>query len=140
LLAKVLERKQLGIWEAGPVCVSVGLMPFVVTALFVQRWGTFCGTAVACTLYYWAYEYGHGCAHLAEAKPEECWRMFRCLNGHHALHHRCVERKSLVALPVADSLPEIPRLRLELPLSNPRQCSVPNGKRSRRKFNHARQL
>jgi hypothetical protein len=135
-----VKNRETNTWWTGPVCVSVGLLPFVVTAFFVQRWGIFCGATVACTLHYWAYEYGHECAHLAEANPEACWRKFRCLNAQRALHHQCVQKNSNAVVPLSESLPEKPRLRLEFDFSDPRPSAVPNGKQSRKKFNHARQL
>ena len=51
-------------WWNGPAIVAVGQLPFLIPALRLHRWGILCGTAMACTLYFTAYEYLHWCMHL----------------------------------------------------------------------------
>ena len=91
-------------WWNGPVLLSVLQSPFLLIAIFLHKWGIFCGAAVACTLYFTAYEYMHWCMHLPRKRHVERSGIFFRLNGHHLLHHRYMNKNFNVVLPLADLL------------------------------------
>jgi hypothetical protein len=43
-------------WWNGPALVAVLLLPFLAASFFMHRWGFLSGAAVACSLYFTAYE------------------------------------------------------------------------------------
>jgi len=89
-------------WWNGPAIVAACQLPFLVPALLLHKWGILCGTAVACTLYFTAYEYLHWCMHLPKKRHVERSGIFFRLNGHHLLHHRYPVKNFNVVLPLAD--------------------------------------
>src|ERR1700734_2903713 len=46
-------------WWNGPALVGIVLLPFLASAFIFEKWGILCGAALACTLYFTAYEYMH---------------------------------------------------------------------------------
>jgi hypothetical protein len=46
-------------WWNGPALVGIVLLPFLASAFIFEKWGILCGAAIACTLYFAAYEYMH---------------------------------------------------------------------------------
>ena len=89
-------------WWNGPAIVAVCQLPFLAAALLLHKWGILCGAAVACTLYFTAYEYLHWCMHLPKKRHVERSGIFFRLNGHHLLHHRYMGKNFNVVLPLAD--------------------------------------
>ncbi len=89
-------------WWNGPVLIAIGLLPFLLAALLSGKWGIICGAALACAVYYGAYEYMHWCMHLPRKRNVERSGIFFRLNGHHLLHHRYMGRNFNVVLPLAD--------------------------------------
>ena len=91
-------------WWNGPAIIAVCLVPFLIFAFISRKWGVLCGGAVACTLYFAAYEYLHWCMHLPRQRHVERSGIFFRLNGHHLLHHRYMHKNFNVVLPLADLL------------------------------------
>jgi hypothetical protein len=89
-------------WWNGPVLIAVGQIPFVIVSLISGHWGFLCGSLLACSSYYGAYEYLHWCMHLPRKRNVERSGIFFRLNGHHLLHHRYMHRNFNVVLPLAD--------------------------------------
>ena len=89
-------------WWNGPVLILVGLTPFLVAAILSGQWGILAGAALACAVYYGAYEYMHWCMHLPRKRNIERSGIFFRLNGHHLLHHRYMGKNFNVVLPLAD--------------------------------------
>ena len=58
-------------WWAGPAIVAACQLPFLIWALFSHKWGVLCGAAMACTIYFTAYEYMHWCMHLPKKRHVE---------------------------------------------------------------------
>ncbi len=89
-------------WWNGPVLILIGLMPFLLAAIFSGKWGILVGAVLACCAYYGAYEYLHWCMHLPRKRNVERSGIFFRLNGHHLLHHRYLGKNFNVVLPLAD--------------------------------------
>jgi Fatty acid hydroxylase superfamily len=89
-------------WWNGPVLVLAGTSPFLLVALLTGNWGLYCGSVLAGSAYYGAYEYLHWCMHLPKRRQVERSGIFFRLNGHHLLHHRYMGKNFNVVLPVAD--------------------------------------
>lgn len=113
-------------WWNGPVLVAILLVPFLVAAVFMDRWGFLCGAAIACTIYYGVYEYLHWCMHLPKKRHIERSGIFFRLNGHHILHHRYMRKNFNVVLPLADALLGTLLLRSRIAFAQPRGPSVPD--------------
>lgn len=113
-------------WWNGPVLVSLGLLPFLIFAIFAHKWGVLCGAAMACTAYYAAYEYMHWCMHLPRRRHVERSGIFFRLNGHHLLHHRYMNRNFNVVLPLADLFLGTLLLRSKVHFKQATGPSVPN--------------
>jgi hypothetical protein len=113
-------------WWNGPVIIAVCQIPFIVAAAISQKWGVLCGGAIACTVYFAAYEYLHWCMHLPRQRHVERSGIFFRLNGHHLLHHRYMHKNFNVVLPLADLL--LGTLLLRSKVSFPQACgaAVPN--------------
>ena len=89
-------------WWNGPVLVFLCQLPFLIIAIISGKWGFLCGSTLACTIYYAAYEYMHWCMHLPRNRHVERSGIFFRLNGHHLLHHRYMHKNFNVVLPMAD--------------------------------------
>ena len=89
-------------WWNGPAIVATTQLPFVLAALLSGKWGIICGSALACSAYFGAYEYMHWCMHLPRKRNIERSGIFFRLNGHHLLHHRYMSKNFNVVLPLAD--------------------------------------
>jgi len=89
-------------WWNGPVLITLSESPFLVIAILSRKWGLVCGAALACMIYYAAYEYIHWCMHLPKKRYVERSGIFFRLNGHHLLHHRYMNRNFNVVCPLAD--------------------------------------
>ncbi|MBI4662696.1 MAG: sterol desaturase family protein [Verrucomicrobia bacterium] len=89
-------------WWNGPLLIAVTQIPFLLAALFSEKWGILCGSTLACSAYYGAYEYLHWCMHLPRQRNVERSGIFFRLNGHHLLHHRYMNRNFNVVFPLAD--------------------------------------
>jgi hypothetical protein len=113
-------------WWNGPVLIGICQLPFIIAAIASEKWGLLCGTAIACTLYYAAYEYMHWCMHLPKKRHvERSWIFFR-LNGHHLLHHRYMHKNFNVVLPLADLLLGTLMLRSRIKFKQAEGPAVPN--------------
>jgi hypothetical protein len=44
-------------WWNGPALVGIVVLPFLFSAFIFEKWGIPCGAAMACTLYFMAYEF-----------------------------------------------------------------------------------
>ena len=89
-------------WWNGPALVGLCTLPFAAASWLTGRWGLACGSLMACTAYYAAYEWLHWCMHIPKSrKVERGWIFFR-LNGHHLLHHRYMNKNFNVVFPLAD--------------------------------------
>jgi hypothetical protein len=44
-------------WWNGPAMVGIVVLPFLFSAFIFEKWGIPCGAAMACTLYFMAYEF-----------------------------------------------------------------------------------
>jgi sterol desaturase/sphingolipid hydroxylase (fatty acid hydroxylase superfamily) len=113
-------------WWSGPAIVAVCQLPFLVPALLLHKWGILCGAAVACTLYFTAYEYMHWCMHLPKKRHVERSGIFFRLNGHHLLHHRYMGKNFNVVLPLADLCCCTLLLRSRVAFAQAQGPSVPN--------------
>lgn len=113
-------------WWNGPVLVALTLVPFLILALMVQKWGILCGAAVASAGYYAAYEYMHWCMHLPRKRQLERSGIFFRLNGHHLLHHRYMHKNFNVVLPLADLCLGTLMLRSKVAFAQAQGPSVPN--------------
>lgn len=89
-------------WWNGPVLITLCQIPFLVASIWSQRWGLICGSVLASSTYYVAYEYMHWCMHLPKRRRLERSYLFYRLNGHHLLHHRYTHKNFNVVLPLAD--------------------------------------
>jgi hypothetical protein len=89
-------------WWNGPLLVAVSQLPFLLAAIFSAKWGLLCGSVLASSAYYGAYEYLHWCMHLPRQRNVERSGIFFRLNGHHLLHHRYMQKNYNVVLPLAD--------------------------------------
>ena len=121
-------------WWNGPVLVSVVLLPFLAASFFMHRWGFLSGAALACMVYFTAYEYMHWCMHLPKGRHMERSGIFYRLNGHHLLHHRYMNKNFNVVLPLADLLLGTIRLRSKIGFLQPQGPSVPNVQPRERKL------
>jgi hypothetical protein len=113
-------------WWNGPVLVALTLVPFLILALMVQKWGILCGAAIASAGYYAAYEYMHWCMHLPRKRQLERSGIFFRLNGHHLLHHRYMHKNFNVVLPLADLCLGTLMLRSKVAFAQAQGPSVPN--------------
>ena len=113
-------------WWNGPVLVTLCQLPFLIWAFFTHKWGVLCGAAVACTVYFTAYEYMHWCMHLPKKRHVERSGIFYRLNGHHLLHHRYMQKNFNVVLPLADLLLGTLRLHAKFAFAQPQGPPVPN--------------
>ena len=113
-------------WWNGPAIVAVCQLPFLAAALLLHKWGILCGAAVACTLYFTAYEYLHWCMHLPKKRHVERSGIFFRLNGHHLLHHRYMGKNFNVVLPLADLCLRTLLLRSKIAFAQAQGSSVPN--------------
>jgi hypothetical protein len=113
-------------WWHGPTLVALVLLPFLLWALLSEKWGVLCGAAVACTLYFAAYEYMHWCMHLPKKRHVERSGIFFRLNGHHLLHHRYMHQNFNVVLPLADLCLGTLLLRSKVAFAQARGPSVPD--------------
>jgi hypothetical protein len=113
-------------WWNGPVIVALCQLPFFIPALLLHKWGLLCGAAVACTLYFTAYEYLHWCMHLPKRRHVERSGIFFRLNGHHLLHHRYMQKNFNVVLPLADLCCGTLLLRSKIAFAQARGPSVPD--------------
>jgi len=113
-------------WWNGPAIVAVCLIPFLITAILSWKWGLLCGAALACTLYFAAYEYLHWCMHLPKKRHVERSGIFFRLNGHHLLHHRYMHKNFNVVLPLADLLLGTLLLRSKISFPQARGPAVPD--------------
>ncbi|MFN7139082.1 MAG: fatty acid hydroxylase [Limisphaerales bacterium] len=113
-------------WWNGPVLVGCCQVPFLIAAIFFQKWGLLCGAAISCTLYYAAYEYMHWCMHLPKRRHVERSGIFFRLNGHHLLHHRYMHKNFNVVLPLADLILGTLLLRSKVHFKQAEGPSVPN--------------
>ncbi len=121
-------------WWSGPVIVALCQLPFLIWAFFAHKWGVLCGAAVACTLYFTAYEYMHWCMHLPKQRHVERSGIFYRLNGHHLLHHRYMHKNFNVVLPLADLLLGTLRLHAKFAFAQPHGPSVPDVQPKKRKL------
>lgn len=113
-------------WWNGPVLVALCQVPFIAAAVISRKWGLVCGAAIACTLYYAAYEYMHWCMHLPKKRHVERSRIFYRLNGHHLLHHRYMHKNFNVVFPLADLLLGTLLLRSKVKFKQAQGPAVPN--------------
>jgi hypothetical protein len=113
-------------WWNGPVLVGLCQLPFLIAALISRKWGLICGGAVACTLYFAAYEYMHWCMHLPKRRHVERSGIFFRLNGHHLLHHRYMHKNFNVVCPLADLLLGTLVLRSKVHFQQAQGPAVPN--------------
>jgi hypothetical protein len=113
-------------WWNGPVLVTVGMIPFVVTSIALGTWGVFVGSLIACAGYYGAYEYMHWCMHLPKRRNIERSGIYFRLNGHHLLHHRYMHKNFNVVLPLADLCLGTLLLRSKVHFKQAQGPSVPN--------------
>jgi hypothetical protein len=121
-------------WWNGPVIVALCQLPFLAWAFFTQKWAVLCGAAIACTLYFTAYEYMHWCMHLPKQRRlEKSWIFYR-LNGHHLLHHRYMQKNFNVVLPLADLLLGTLRLRAKFHFHQAQGPAVPNVQPKKKKW------
>jgi hypothetical protein len=121
-------------WWNGPVLVALCQLPFLIWSFFAHKWGVLCGAAVACTVYFTAYEYMHWCMHLPKKRHVERSGIFYRLNGHHLLHHRYMQKNFNVVLPLADLLLGTLRLHAKFAFAQPQGPSVPNVQPKARKL------
>ena len=113
-------------WWNGPVLVGLCQLPFIIAAVFSRKWGLVCGAAIACTLYYAAYEYMHWCMHLPKKRHVERSKIFFRLNGHHLLHHRYMHKNFNVVFPLADLFLGTLLLRSKVRFKQAQGPAVPN--------------
>jgi len=121
-------------WWNGPVLVGLCQLPFLVAALIWQKWGVLCGGAIACTIYFAAYEYMHWCMHLPKHRHVERSGIFFRLNGHHLLHHRYMHKNFNVVCPLADLLLGTLLLRSKVHFQQALGPAVPNVQPKMRKM------
>lgn len=113
-------------WWNGPVLVGLCQLPFIIAAIWSRKWGLVCGAAIACTIYYAAYEYMHWCMHLPKKRHVERSKIFFRLNGHHLLHHRYMHKNFNVVFPLADMLLGTLLLRSKVKFKQAEGPAVPN--------------
>ncbi|HTD65410.1 MAG TPA: fatty acid hydroxylase, partial [Candidatus Limnocylindria bacterium] len=97
-----------------------------IAALISRKWGLICGGAIACTIYFAAYEYLHWCMHLPKRRHVERSGIFFRLNGHHLLHHRYMHKNFNVVCPLADFLLSTLILRSKVHFKQAEGPAVPN--------------
>lgn len=126
-LIKESDKKTIPMaWWHGPVLVGCCQLPFIIFAIFSQKWGIFAGAAVAFTVYFTAYEYLHWCMHLPRQRHVERSGIFFRLNGHHLLHHRYMHKNFNVVLPLADLCFGTLILRSKVAFAQAKGAAVPN--------------
>jgi|SRR5438552_5199600 len=113
-------------WWNGPLLIATCQIPFLIGAWIWQQWGIVCGSALACIIYYGAYEYLHWCMHLPRKRDVERSGIFFRLNGHHLLHHRYMHRNFNVVCPLADLCLGTLLLRSKIQFKQAEGPSVPN--------------
>jgi hypothetical protein len=113
-------------WWNGPLLVAATQLPFLIAALWSGKWGLLCGSVLACSAYYGAYEYLHWCMHLPRKRNLERSGIFFRLNGHHLLHHRYMHKNFNVVLPIADLCLGTFLLRSKVCFKQAQGPSVPN--------------
>src|SRR5580658_10406901 len=113
-------------WWNGPVLVALGLIPSVLMAWLLGRWGFLYGALPGCAGYYGTYEYIHWCMHLPKKRELERSGIFFRLNGHHLLHHRYMGKNFNVVLPLADLCLGTLLLRSKVHFRQASGPSVPN--------------
>lgn len=113
-------------WWNGPVLILVSQIPFGLAAWWMGRPGLVCGSFLAITFYYSAYEYIHWCMHVPKKRDVERSGIFFRLNGHHLLHHRYMNKNFNVVMPLADLLLGTLLLRSKISFAQPEGVFVPN--------------
>jgi hypothetical protein len=113
-------------WWNGPVLVALCQLPLLIAAIISRKWGLVCGGAMACTVYFAAYEYLHWCMHLPKRRHVERSGIFFRLNGHHLLHHRYMHKNFNVVCPLADLLLGTLVLRSKVHFQQAQGPAVPN--------------
>jgi sterol desaturase/sphingolipid hydroxylase (fatty acid hydroxylase superfamily) len=113
-------------WWNGPVLIAACQIPFVIASWITGSWGLVCGSLLACSAYYGAYEYMHWCMHMPQKRDIERSGLFFRLNGHHLLHHRYMNRNFNVVLPLADFCLGTLLLRSMVTFKQARGPSVPD--------------
>ena len=113
-------------WWNGPLLILATQLPFVAVSWIFGKWGIICGSALACSAYYGAYEYMHWCMHLPRKRQVERSGIFFRLNGHHLLHHRYMQRNYNVVFPLADLCLGTLMLRAKVHFKQAVGPSVPN--------------
>src|SRR2546426_5131230 len=113
-------------WWNGPLLVTVSQIPFLLASVLSAKWGIICGSVLACSAYYGAYEYLHWCMHLPRQRNLERSGIFFRLNGHHLLHHRYMKKNFNVVLPLADLCLGTLLLRSKVHFKQAQGPSVPN--------------
>src|ERR1039457_1902602 len=113
-------------WGAGPAIVAACQLPFLIWALFSHKWGVLCGAAVACTVYFTAYEYLHWCMHLPKKRHVERSGIFFRLNGHPLRHQRYMGKNVTVVFRLADLCCVTLLLRSRVAFAQAQGPSVPN--------------
>jgi hypothetical protein len=113
-------------WWNGPVLIAVGQIPFLAAAILSGKWGLLCGSVLAASVYYGAYEYMHWCMHLPRRRNVERSGIFFRLNGHHLLHHRYMHKNFNVVLPLADLCLGTLLVRSKVRFQQPQDPVVPN--------------
>jgi hypothetical protein len=113
-------------WWNGPVLIALCQIPFIVIAFFIGGVALVCGSLLAVSLYYGAYEYMHWCMHVPRKRNLERSGIFFRLNGHHLLHHRYMNKNFNVVLPLADLCLGTLLLRSKVGFAQATGPSVPN--------------
>ena len=113
-------------WWNGPVLIAVCQIPFLIVSWLTQHWDIVCGSMLACSAYYGAYEYLHWCMHLPRQRNVERSGIFFRLNGHHLLHHRYMHRNFNVVFPLADLCLGTLLLRSKVHFKQAEGAAVPN--------------
>ena len=113
-------------WWNGAVLVTLCQIPFVLLAIFMGNVALVCGSLLATSLYYGAYEYMHWCMHIPRKRIVERWGLYFRLNGHHLLHHRYMYKNFNVVLPLADLCLGTLLLRSKIHFAQAQCPSLPN--------------
>jgi len=113
-------------WWNGPLLIAACQIPFVLASWWSGHWGIVCGSLLACSAPYGAYEYLHWCMHLPRQRNVERSGIFFRLNGHHLLHHRYMHKNFNVVFPLADLCLGTLLLRSKVHFKQAEGASVPN--------------
>ena len=122
---KDMEKIAMAWWN-GPVLIAVAQIPMIPVAWLTGQWGLLCGTTLAVSCYYGAYEYLHWCMHLPKQRRVERSGIFFRLNGHHLLHHRYMNTNYNVVFPLADWVLGTLLLRSKVSFAQARGPAVPD--------------